>query len=122
MPTLARLWKGGESTTVDLLGEKVVNEAEAQRYADRLIEPDRCVDRRHEGVAGHDQLERDPWGTIPRVDVSVKPTALSPLFSALTGPEALDGASARLRPVLVRARSDAARPCTSTPSTTRPRT
>ncbi len=105
LPTLARLWKGGESTTVDLLGEKVVNEAEAQRYVDRLIE---LIDVLIVGTkewAPRDQLERDPWGTIPRVDVSVKPTALSPLFSAHTGPEALEGASARLRPVLVRART-----------------
>ena len=38
----------------------------------------------------------------------MKPTALSPLFSALTGPEALDGALARLRPVLERARTSGA--------------
>ena len=30
-------------------------------------------------------LERDPWGALPRVNVSVKPTALSPLFAPLTG-------------------------------------
>ena len=47
-----------------------------------------------------DLLERDPWGALPRVDVSVKPTALSPLFAPLTGPEAVDAATARLRPVL----------------------
>ncbi len=53
-------------------------------------------------------LEHDPWGALPRVDVSVKPTALSPLFAPLTGTEALDAAMARLRPVLDRARRERA--------------
>src|SRR5438045_2602668 len=32
-------------------------------------------------------LEHDPWGAVPRVNVSVKPTALSPLFAPLTAAE-----------------------------------
>ena len=50
------------------------------------------------------RVEHDPWGVLPRVDVSVKPSALSPLFGPLTGPEALDAATARLCPVLDGAR------------------
>ena len=64
MPTLARLWKGGESTTVDLLGEKVVNEGEARRYVDRLIE---LIDVLIVGTTewpSRDQFERDPWGDV----------------------------------------------------------
>ena len=38
----------------------------------------------------------------------MKPTALSPLFAPLTGPEAVDAAMARLRPVLDRARGGGA--------------
>ena len=33
-----RLWDQGEAITVDLLGEQVVSEPEAQRYADRVVE------------------------------------------------------------------------------------
>jgi RHH-type proline utilization regulon transcriptional repressor/proline dehydrogenase/delta 1-pyrroline-5-carboxylate dehydrogenase len=102
---LSRLWQGGEASTVDLLGEKVVADQEADRYADRVVElldvlgnatrewPDRVV------------LGRDPWGELPRVNVSVKPTALSPRFGPLTGGEGLDDAYRRLRPALDMARA-----------------
>jgi RHH-type proline utilization regulon transcriptional repressor/proline dehydrogenase/delta 1-pyrroline-5-carboxylate dehydrogenase len=105
---LRRLWDQGEAITVDLLGERVVSESEAQRYAERVVE---LVDVLTVGTREwlvRDILERDPWGALPRVDVSVKPTALSPLFAPLTGPEAVDAAMARLRPVLDCARSGGA--------------
>src|SRR5262249_39497615 len=50
------------------------------------------------------QLERDPWGVVARANVSVKPTALSPLFGPLTASDGLADARARLRPILARAR------------------
>ena len=105
---LRRLWDQGEAITVDLLGERVVSDDEAQRYADRIVE---LVDVLSAGTSGwpaREVLERDPWGVLPRVDVSVKPTALSPLFAPVTGAEALDAATARMRPVLDRARAGAA--------------
>ena len=59
-------------------------------------------------MAGPRRPGARPVGRAPRVDVSVKPTALSPLFAPLTGPEALDAAMARLRPVLDCARGGGA--------------
>ena len=103
---LAKLWEGGEAVTVDLLGEKIVDEAEADRYAARV---DDLVDALVAAVPAWPErahLERDPWGAIPRADVSVKPTALSPKFHPTTGPEGLEAATARLEPVLARARDD----------------
>jgi len=105
---LRRLWDQGEAVTVDLLGERVVSEDEAQRYADRIVELVDVLSAGTPGWPAREVLERDPWGRLPRVDVSVKPTALSPLFAPLTGAEALDAAAARLRPVLDRARSGGA--------------
>ena len=105
---LRRLWDQGEAITVDLLGERVVSEAEAQRYADRIVELVDVLSAGTPGWPARAVLERDPWGVLPRVDVSVKPTALSPLFAPLTGEEALDAATARLRPVLDRAHDGAA--------------
>ncbi|HXY94979.1 MAG TPA: proline dehydrogenase family protein [Acidimicrobiia bacterium] len=104
-PRLARLWEHGEATTVDLLGEKVVADREADRYAGRLIElvdvlADAADRWPHRAV-----LERDPWGALPRVNVSVKPTALSPRFHPLTADEGLRDARRRLEPVLDIART-----------------
>jgi RHH-type proline utilization regulon transcriptional repressor/proline dehydrogenase/delta 1-pyrroline-5-carboxylate dehydrogenase len=105
---LRRLWDQGEAITVDLLGERVVSEPEAQRYADRVVELVDVLTVGTRAWPARDILERDPWGALPRVDVSVKPTALSPLFAPLTGPEAVDAAMARLRPVLDCARGGGA--------------
>ncbi len=103
---LRRLWEGGEAVTVDLLGEKVVSETEADRYAARVVELVDVLVAATRGWPARDHLDRDPWGALPRADVSVKPTALSPLFSALTGTEALVAAGVRLEPVLERARAE----------------
>ena len=105
---LRRLWDQGEAITVDLLGEKVVSESEADRYARRVVEVLDVLVTGTPSWPAHEQLEHDPWGALPRADVSVKPTALTALFAPLTGPEALDAAMARLRPVLDRARRDVA--------------
>src|SRR5436190_2092631 len=105
LPRLARLWDHGEAATVDLLGEKVVSDREADRYAGRLLElTDLLVDDAARWRP-RDVLERDPWGPLPRVNVSVKPTALSPRFGPLTADEGLDDAIRRLRPVLSLART-----------------
>ncbi len=105
LPRFGRLWEHGEAATVDLLGEKVVADDEADRYAARLLE---LLDVLLEGAChwpAREVLERDPWGTLPRVNVSVKPTALSPLFGPLTADQGLDAAFDRLRPVLEQARA-----------------
>jgi RHH-type transcriptional regulator, proline utilization regulon repressor / proline dehydrogenase / delta 1-pyrroline-5-carboxylate dehydrogenase len=108
LPKLARLWRRGEASTVDLLGEKTVITAEAERYAARV---DELLDTLIAGAASwpdRPHLETDPWGGLARANVSVKPTALSPLFGPLTAREGLDEARTRLRPIVARARPDGA--------------
>ena len=48
--------------------------------------------------APDDHLERDDLGPLPRVNVSIKPTALASLYSPLTRDDGLAQAKARLRP------------------------
>jgi RHH-type proline utilization regulon transcriptional repressor/proline dehydrogenase/delta 1-pyrroline-5-carboxylate dehydrogenase len=105
LPRLRRLWRAGEAATVDLLGERTVTDAEASRYAARVVA---MLDALAEGSRDwpvQPALESDPWGPVPRASVSVKPTALSPLFAPLTAAEGLAAARARLRPLLERARA-----------------
>jgi RHH-type transcriptional regulator, proline utilization regulon repressor / proline dehydrogenase / delta 1-pyrroline-5-carboxylate dehydrogenase len=104
LPRLERLWGAGEASTVDLLGEKTVTEEEAARYAGRVQE---LLDALVAGTLAwpaSPRPERDPWGGVPRVNVSVKPTALSPCFAPTTAEEGVAEARARLRPILRRAR------------------
>ncbi|HEX8769135.1 MAG TPA: proline dehydrogenase family protein, partial [Acidimicrobiales bacterium] len=97
---LRRLWQRGTAFTVDLLGEKTVTEDEADTYAARVAELLTVLRDATRQWAPDDQLERDDLGSLARVNVSVKPTALSSRFSPLTREDGLDQAKARLRPLL----------------------
>ena len=104
LPRLEELWQAGQASTVDLLGEKTLTSDEADRYAQRVGE----VLERLAGAtavwAADPLLESDPWGPLPRVNISVKATALAPRFGPLTRQEGLEEARGRLRPLLLRAR------------------
>ena len=50
-------------------------------------------------------LEQDPWGTVPRINVSVKASALAPLLAPATADEGVAEALERLGPILEAARA-----------------
>ena len=100
---LARLWAGGSASTVDLLGEKTLTEADADRYAARVGELLRTLAAAAPRWAANPGLETDDLGSLPRVNVSVKPTALATRYAPLTRADGLAGAKARLRPLLAEA-------------------
>jgi RHH-type proline utilization regulon transcriptional repressor/proline dehydrogenase/delta 1-pyrroline-5-carboxylate dehydrogenase len=104
LPRLERLWQAGEACTVDLLGERTLTTAAAARYAERVAAALEALVAAAATWPERPALEHDPWGGVPRVSVSVKPTALSPLFGPLTAADGLAEARERLRPILVRAR------------------
>ncbi len=104
LPRLAHLWRAGEAATVDLLGERTLTEADAERYAARVAAMLEALLDAARAWPSQPHLERDPWGVTPRVNLSLKPTALSPRFTPLTAEEGIAEARARLRPILRRAR------------------
>jgi RHH-type proline utilization regulon transcriptional repressor/proline dehydrogenase/delta 1-pyrroline-5-carboxylate dehydrogenase len=97
---LHALWRQGSGFVVDLLGEKTVTEAEADRYAARLADLVTTLVGATAMWAPDDDLERDDIGPLPRVAVSIKPSALATHYAPLTGTDGLAGAKSRLRPVL----------------------
>jgi RHH-type proline utilization regulon transcriptional repressor/proline dehydrogenase/delta 1-pyrroline-5-carboxylate dehydrogenase len=97
---LHKLWRAGSGFVVDLLGEKTVTEAEADRYAARVVELVTTLLQATAGWAPDDHLERDDIGPLPRVAVSIKPTALATHYTPLTREDGLASARARLRPIL----------------------
>jgi len=100
---LRRLWGQGRAFTVDLLGEKTVTTADADRYASRVAELLRALVAASAAWPADPHLESDDLGPLPRVNVSVKPTALATRFGALTRAEGVAEAKARLRPLLAEA-------------------
>ena len=105
---LHRLWRTGSAFTVDVLGEKTVVGAEADRYAARVAELVTSLSAASAGWAPDDHLERDDIGPLPRVNVSVKPTALATHYEPLSRDAGLVGAKERLRPLLRLARDNGA--------------
>ncbi|MEX2658848.1 MAG: proline dehydrogenase family protein [Acidimicrobiales bacterium] len=101
---LGALWAGGSAATVDLLGEKTVVEAEADRYAARVRDVLVALLDAAPSWPARPALETDDRGPIPRVNVSVKPTALAPKLTPLTGEQGVEQVKQRLRPLLHLAR------------------
>jgi RHH-type proline utilization regulon transcriptional repressor/proline dehydrogenase/delta 1-pyrroline-5-carboxylate dehydrogenase len=97
---LHQLWRQGSGFVVDLLGEKTVTAAEADHYAARVSELVNVLVRRSAGWAPDDHLERDDLGPLPRVQVSIKPTALAVHYAPLTRADGLASARSRLLPLL----------------------
>jgi RHH-type proline utilization regulon transcriptional repressor/proline dehydrogenase/delta 1-pyrroline-5-carboxylate dehydrogenase len=97
---LHQLWRTGSAATVDLLGEKTIVEAEANRYAARVAELLTVLSDASQHWAPDDHLERDDIGPIPRVNVSIKPTALASHYDPLGREVGIDQAKRRIRPLL----------------------
>jgi RHH-type proline utilization regulon transcriptional repressor/proline dehydrogenase/delta 1-pyrroline-5-carboxylate dehydrogenase len=102
--TLARAWRRGETFSLDLLGEATVTAAEADSYRDRCLA---ALDGLAELTAGWPPLPRSPesdrHGPIPRLNLSVKLTALTPLLRADAPERGAADAAERLRPLLRKA-------------------
>jgi RHH-type proline utilization regulon transcriptional repressor/proline dehydrogenase/delta 1-pyrroline-5-carboxylate dehydrogenase len=102
--TLRRLHDEGSAFTVDILGETVVSEAEADQYAQRylrLIEVLAAASSRWQRPCASNQT---PRAALPALNVSVKISALYSQIQAAAPEVALEKIAARLRPILRRAK------------------
>jgi proline dehydrogenase len=100
LDSIGRLWRRGIATTVDLLGEATVTEAEADRYAARCEETLRTLSRAAGQWPASGRLEADPVGALPRVNLSVKVSALTSELRPLAPRRGAEGARERLRHLL----------------------
>ncbi|MEV4418692.1 proline dehydrogenase family protein [Patulibacter sp. NPDC049589] len=100
LPGIGALWDGGASATVDLLGETTVTEAEAESYARRCESTLRALDGAARSWPARPRLEHDAGGAIPRVNLSVKVSALTPAIRAHAPHRGVRGAEERLRRLL----------------------
>ncbi len=101
---LRGLWDHGVASSVDLLGEATVTEAEADQYAARCAEALERIATESARWPDRPMLERDGIGPLARANVSVKISALTPLLRADAPERGKRDAAARLRPLLARAR------------------
>jgi RHH-type proline utilization regulon transcriptional repressor/proline dehydrogenase/delta 1-pyrroline-5-carboxylate dehydrogenase len=104
VPALRSLWSDGIGSSVDLLGEATVTVAEADRYAARCSVALEVLARESARWPERLQLESDAVGPLPRANLSVKVSALTPLLQPDAPDIGREDAARRLRPLLRQAR------------------
>jgi RHH-type proline utilization regulon transcriptional repressor/proline dehydrogenase/delta 1-pyrroline-5-carboxylate dehydrogenase len=100
LPTLRKLWRDGIASSVDLLGEATVTADEADRYAARCAAALDVLAAAYERVREQPALEHDSLGPIPRANLSVKVSALTPLLRPDAPERGKRDAAPRLRELL----------------------
>ena len=101
---LRGLWEDGVASSVDLLGEATVTADEADRYAARCASALDDLAAVYAPLPPRQLLERDSAGPTPRVNLSVKVSALTPLLRPEAPELGKRDAAVRLRGLLRRAR------------------
>ena len=97
---LRSLWREGVGASVDLLGEATVSAAEADAYAARCADALEAIAEIYARLPAVPALERDSVGPLPRANLSVKISALTPLLRPQDPELGERDAAPRLRAVL----------------------
>lgn len=100
LPTLGQLWKSGKAWSVDLLGEATISDREADRYRDRCL---RALQELAQAATSWNEaslLEQDHLGPLPRVQLSLKVSALSPHLDPIDPEGSFQSVAIRLRPII----------------------
>lgn len=95
--------KQGIATTIDLLGEAVVSEAEADVFLARNLEVLDSVSRFYASEPEPCLSDSGPDGPLPRLNLSVKISALTPEVHPADPENSIHALKGRLRPILRRA-------------------
>jgi RHH-type proline utilization regulon transcriptional repressor/proline dehydrogenase/delta 1-pyrroline-5-carboxylate dehydrogenase len=101
---LEGLWRDGVASSVDLLGEATVTAAEGERYAARCHDALDELAAVYRDLPARPALEADAAGPIPRENLSVKVSALTPLLRPDAPELGKADAAPRLRELLRHAR------------------
>jgi len=101
---LKSMWDEGVAFSVDLLGETCVSDEEADGYAAKYLDLIKNLPGEVAGWKGQPRLETDHLGAIPRVNVSIKISALSARVDPIDTEGSIQDLMKRLVPILEVAR------------------
>lgn len=99
LPVLKKARKNKMTFTVDILGEAILSEKEAQDYTRKYVELVSWLAKDAEKWDEVPQIDRDHEGALPKVNVSVKMTALYSQIKDLAWEESKKILKDRMRPV-----------------------
>jgi RHH-type transcriptional regulator, proline utilization regulon repressor / proline dehydrogenase / delta 1-pyrroline-5-carboxylate dehydrogenase len=105
VPALSQLWTDGRAWSVDLLGEATISEQEADRYRDQCLNALVELGHATKTWSSNHLLERDHLGPIPRVQLSLKISALSSRLNPIDPDGSYESVATRLRPLVDLAQS-----------------
>src|SRR5438552_1319980 len=97
--------RAGQAFTPDLLGEACLNDVEADALEAPYGELAETLGREAPRWPSAPRLDTAPWGPVPRVNVSVKISALHPWLEPADPEGSAAAVRARLRPILRAARA-----------------
>ncbi|MDB6022164.1 MAG: rocA1 [Pedosphaera sp.] len=103
-PALRKMRGEPLAFTVDILGETAISEIEAEHYQARYLELIESLAREAKHWPQVKQIDCDERGPIPKVNISVKVSALYSQIRATDPEGAIKQLSARLRPLLLAAK------------------
>ena len=100
LPVIRKLREDGFAITIDLLGETVVSEQEAEGYLRRYLELlDVLAQEQTRWPGLGDSLGGLDWGSSPKVNISVKASAMYSQMNARAFDHSIARAKERLRPI-----------------------
>src|SRR5690349_8122085 len=100
--------RAGRGFTLDLLGEACLSDAEADAYQARYVELIETLGGEAPRWPAAPRLDAAPWGALPRVNVSVKVSALYPWLEPADPEGSAAAVKRRLRPIVRAARASGA--------------
>jgi len=103
LQSVTKLRKQGFAFTLDLLGEAVVSEPEAIRYKNSYMDLLSELDAPVNGWSEEPLMDHDHRGPIPRLNVSLKLSALYSQFKPIDPLGTAEAVKKRLRPIFRRA-------------------
>lgn len=101
---IERLRRVPMTFTMDLLGEAVTSETEALAYQKKYLDLVADLARLSQAWPAVEQLEKASYGTLPKVNVSVKLSSLYARFDPMAADATVAAVKERLRPILTLAR------------------
>jgi RHH-type proline utilization regulon transcriptional repressor/proline dehydrogenase/delta 1-pyrroline-5-carboxylate dehydrogenase len=104
VPALRKMRRQPLAFTMDILGETAVSELEARQYQARYIELIGDLAQQSAQWPAVPQIDCDDYGGIPRVNVSVKLSALYSQVHPADPETAVERIAARVRPIMLAAR------------------
>ncbi len=104
LPALKAMWKRGTAFTVDLLGEATLSQSEAADYQRRYLDLIEELAQEAGRWKPRPELERDAFGPLARVNVSVKVSSLYSQLDPVAHEHGVAMLVERLLPLFLRAR------------------